>query len=55
MDDPITFARPFTVLIPMQLTEDPMYGYACHEGNRGLEIILSGGRADDLAHERKGR
>ena len=55
VDDPITFARPFTVLIPMQLTEDPMYGYACHEGNRGLEIILSGGRADDLAHERKGR
>ena len=55
VDDPITFARPFTVLIPMQLTEDPMYGYACHEGNRGLEIILSGGHADDLAHERKGR
>ena len=26
-----------------------MFEYACHEGNHGMEGILSGGRADDAA------
>ena len=45
VNDPTTFTSPFTVSLPMQRSDLPMYEYACHEGNRGLETILSGGRA----------
>ena len=47
VNDPTTFTQPFTVALPMRRTDNPMYEYACHEGNRGLEVILSGG-----AHQR---
>jgi hypothetical protein len=36
----------------MTLTHDeaqPVYEYACHEGNRGLYDILSAARADEAA------
>ena len=47
--DPVTFTRPFTAAIPMKLTEDPMFEYACHEGNYGMFNILAGARARDEA------
>lgn len=55
VNDPTYFTRPFTVLLPMRRTDQPMYGYACHEGNRGMDVILRGGRADDLERERNQR
>ena len=36
VDDPTTFTRPFTAVIPMQKSEVPIFEYACHEGNYGL-------------------
>jgi hypothetical protein len=30
-------------------SEQPMFEYACHEGNRGLENILSAARAAERA------
>ncbi len=51
VDDPTTFTQPFTVALPMRRSDNPMYEYACHEGNRGLEVILSGGRAEALARD----
>ena len=45
VNDPTTFTQPFTVALPMHRSDNPMYEYACHEGNRGLEVILSGGAA----------
>jgi hypothetical protein len=47
IDDPATFARPFTVQVPMQKSDQPVYEYACHEGNYGLPSILHGARADE--------
>ena len=47
VDDPVTFTRPFTAAIPMKRSEGQIYEYACHEGNRGLENILAGARADE--------
>jgi hypothetical protein len=29
----------------MQKTDEPMYEYACHEGNYGMAGVLSGARA----------
>ena len=47
--DPQMYTRSWTVAYPFSLSPDVMYEYACHEGNLGMEGILSGGRADDAA------
>ena len=52
MDDPETYTTPWTVSVPMTKADTPIFEYACHEGNRGLPNILSGGRADDRAGNR---
>jgi hypothetical protein len=33
--------------MPLTKSEDGMFEYACHEGNRGMENILSGTRAQE--------
>ena len=42
VEDPNAWDRPWTYRIPMVKSEYPMYEYACHEGNYGLENILAG-------------
>jgi hypothetical protein len=44
VNDPSTFTRPFTGKFPMNLTDELIYEYACHEGNYGMQGILRGGR-----------
>lgn len=44
VDDPQTWARPWTAEVPMLATKGPLFEYACHEGNYGLANILSGAR-----------
>ena len=47
-NDPEVWTRPFTFAMP--LTRDsgqPIFEYACHEGNLGLEHILSAARAEE--------
>jgi hypothetical protein len=49
-DDSTTWVRPWT--FGMRLTKDdaqPVYEYACHEGNDGLRGILSAARAEEKA------
>jgi hypothetical protein len=48
VSDPKTWTAPWTVSFP--LTADPEYRifeYACHEGNYGMEGILSGAREEE--------
>jgi hypothetical protein len=48
--DPKTWARPWTVSLPLTLhPEYQFFEYACHEGNYAMKHILSGARADDRA------
>jgi hypothetical protein len=47
VDDPDTYVRPWTLMIPLQRTSKPVYEYACHEGNYGLTGILAGARAEE--------
>ena len=47
VDDPESFTRSWSVEIPSVKSDGPIYEYACHEGNYGMEGILAGGRADD--------
>ena len=49
VDDPATFTRAFTAVVPMTKTEEPMYEYACHEGNHGMFNLLSVARAEEKA------
>jgi hypothetical protein len=46
-DDPGTWSRPWTLMIPLKKTGERMFEYACHEGNYGLRAILSGARAQE--------
>jgi hypothetical protein len=46
VDDPATFTRPFTAVVPMQKSDEPVYEYACHEGNYGLLNVLRGARLE---------
>ncbi len=50
LDDPHTWDRPWA--FAMHLTHDesqPPFEYACHEGNYGLENVLSAARAEERA------
>jgi hypothetical protein len=47
VNDPTIWTRPWTVSLTMRKTDQPMYEYACHEGNYGLTGILSGARAEE--------
>ena len=45
VDDPVTWTRPWTVQFPMTRSREPIFEYACHEGNYSLPNILAGARA----------
>jgi hypothetical protein len=47
IDDPLTWSRPWTLMILLKQTGERMFEYACHEGNYGLPAILSGARAQE--------
>ena len=54
LDDPATWSRPWTALVPMKKTGQVMYEYACHEGNYGLGNILHNARyAEDPEYVEK--
>lgn len=45
VEDPTTWSRPWIVTFPMVKNDEPMFEYACHEGNYGLKNILGNARA----------
>jgi hypothetical protein len=47
VDDPTTFTRQWTASIPMVKNGDPLYEYACHEGNYSMVNMLSASRTQD--------
>ena len=49
VNEPEKFSHPWTAVIPMQRNAEPMFEYACHEGNYGMTNLLSGARADERA------
>jgi hypothetical protein len=55
VEDPATFAQPWSGAIPMNRAEGPIYEYACHEGNYGMAGILSGARAQEKAMQKAAR
>ena len=47
VNDPATFTRPFTGIIPMRRSTEPLFEFACHEGNYGMTNILAGARTQE--------
>jgi hypothetical protein len=53
--DPATWTRPWTAVVLLRQSSDRIYEWACHEGNRPMEGMLSGARADDKAAQESAR
>lgn len=49
IDDPGTWTKPWTVMIPWKQTQDRIYEFACHEGNEAMVGTLAGTRALERA------
>jgi hypothetical protein len=49
VEDPHTWAKPWTAELVMGPANGEVYEFACHEGNYGLPNILSGARAEEKA------
>ena len=47
VNDPTVWAAPWTALMQWRRTSEPIFEYACHEGNIGMEGILAGARANE--------
>ena len=49
VDDPGSYAAPFSGEVAFNAAKGPIYEYACHEGNYAMEGILAGARAAEKA------
>ena len=49
LNDPDTWTQPWTVELLLDSSEDPLFEYACHEGNYAMPGILAGARAEERA------
>ena len=47
VEDPTTWTRPWTAMIPLKKSEDAIYEYACHEENYSMESMLGGARRQE--------
>jgi hypothetical protein len=55
VDDPTTWAKPWTAEIPMTKTEGLIYEWACHEGNTMISNILRGARVAEEEAAKKAK
>lgn len=55
VDDPSTFTASYTGELPFNRINEPIYEYACHEGNYALPSMLAGAREEERvrAEEKK--
>jgi hypothetical protein len=49
IDDPGVWTKPWSLMIPLRHSPNPVFEYACHEGNEGLVGILAGARAEEAS------
>ena len=49
VDDPTTYTKTWTAMIPLKSSPDAIFEYACHEGNISMEGMLRGARAQEQA------
>jgi hypothetical protein len=54
VEDPNTWTRPWTAIVPLGAMKGPMFEYACAEGNNDIVNILAGARAAEKAKSTSG-
>jgi hypothetical protein len=47
VDDPATWTRPWTAMVPLKHKDELIYEYACHEGNTAIPNMLRGHRFEE--------
>ena len=47
--DPETWTSSWTAEVPKRKNPEPMYEYACHEGNYAMPVMLGGRRVEEKA------
>jgi hypothetical protein len=56
VEDPTTWAKPWTAEVPWTKTKGPVFEWACHEGNTMISTILRGARvAEQEQAQKKGK
>jgi hypothetical protein len=55
VDDSSTWTKPWTAQLLAKKSQEPMFEYACHEGNYAMPNMLAGARAQERAARRSGR
>jgi hypothetical protein len=55
VDDPTTWTKPWTAVVPILKSDGRLYEYACHEGNYALPNILRGARAQEKVTEQEAK
>ena len=53
LDDPATWTKPWTAVLFMKKTTDPIFEYACHEGNELMTGTLRGARTQEKSQREK--
>ena len=53
--DSTTWTQPWSVELPMRRSDLPIFEYACHEGNYGMDGTLTGARAVEKAAANDGQ
>jgi hypothetical protein len=54
VNDPNTWAQPWSARLPMSRMSERIYEFACHEGNHGLAGILAGWRRWEVEGKNSG-
>ena len=47
VNDPTTWTRPWTAMIPLKPKNEMIFEYACHEGNEAIPNMLRGHRYEE--------
>jgi len=53
VDDPTTWTKPWTLMIPLKQKNEPIFEYACHEGNEAIPNMLRGHRYEEREAAKK--
>ncbi len=55
LEDPTTWVKPWTAVLYMKKTTDPIFEYACHEGNSSMFGSLNGARVQEQKAREKAK
>jgi hypothetical protein len=55
VDDPSTWTKPWTAIVPLRAIEGPIFEYDCSESNNDIINIMAGARATEKAAEEKAK